>query len=50
MIKRIFSLLLVSSFLAAAVASLTGCNTVEGAGKDMQSGGKAISNEAQKDK
>jgi predicted small secreted protein len=50
MIKRVFSLLLVSSLLAGAVASLTGCNTVEGAGKDMQQGGKAISNEAQRDK
>lgn len=50
MLKRIFSLLLATSFLVGAAASLTGCNTVEGAGKDMQQGGKAISNEAQKDK
>jgi len=50
MIKRIFSLLLTMAFLAGTAVSLAGCNTVEGAGKDMQQGGKAISNEAQKDK
>ena len=46
MIKRIFALLLATLFLAGAVATLTGCNTVEGAGKDIQQGGKAIRNEA----
>jgi entericidin B len=50
MIKRSFSLMLVSLFLVGTVASLAGCNTVEGAGKDMQQGGKAISKEADKAK
>ncbi|MGZ3158531.1 MAG: entericidin A/B family lipoprotein [Burkholderiaceae bacterium] len=50
MSKRFFSLLLAAAFLAGTAVLLTGCNTVEGAGKDMQQGGKAISNEAQKDK
>jgi entericidin B len=50
MIKKIISALLATAFLAGTALSVTGCNTVEGAGKDMQSGGKAISNEAQKDK
>jgi len=46
MIKRIFALLLATLFLAGAAATLTGCNTVEGAGKDIQQGGKAIKDEA----
>ncbi len=50
MIKKFFSLILATAFLAGTAVSLTGCNTVEGAGKDMQQGGKAISNEAQRDK
>jgi predicted small secreted protein len=50
MIKKAISLLLATVFLSGAVMSLTGCNTMEGAGKDMQQGGKALSNEAQKDK
>ena len=33
-------------FLAGAAATLTGCNTVAGAGKDIQQGGKAIKDEA----
>jgi Predicted small secreted protein len=37
MIKRIFAPLL---------ATLTGCNTMEGAGKDIQQGGQAIKDEA----
>jgi len=31
----------------AAVAALSACNTVKGAGKDIQSGGAAITDEAQ---
>ena len=46
MIKRIFALLLATLFLTGTAAALTGCNTVEGAGKDIQSGGKAIKDEA----
>ena len=46
MIKRIFVLLLATLFLAGAAATLTGCNTMEGAGKDIQQGGKAIKDEA----
>ena len=36
----------VMTFLCGAVAALTGCNTVEGAGKDIQAGGTAIKDEA----
>ena len=43
---------LIALLVAASFALLAGCNTVEGAGKDIQQGGKAITNEAreQKDK
>lgn len=46
MVKRILASLLATLFLAGAAATLTGCNTMEGAGKDIQKGGKAIKDEA----
>lgn len=46
MIKRIIASLLATLFLAGAAVTLTGCNTMEGAGKDIQKGGKAIKDEA----
>jgi len=46
MIKRIFISFLSGLFLFGTVATLTGCNTVEGAGKDIEQGGKAIKDEA----
>ncbi len=50
MIKRIFVLLLTTFFLAGTVATLTGCNTVAGAGKDIEQGGKAVKDEANEHK
>jgi entericidin B len=52
MIKRAFTSLLAVLFLFGVLGALGGCNTVEGAGKDIQAGGKAIKDEAkeQKDK
>ncbi len=50
MIKRIFVLLLTTAFLAGTAAAITGCNTVEGAGKDIEKGGKAIKDEASEHK
>lgn len=50
MIKRVFLLLLSTLFLAGTAAALTGCNTVEGAGKDIEQGGKAIKDEASEHK
>lgn len=50
MIKRIFALLLTTTFLAGAAVTLAGCNTVEGAGKDIEKGGKAIKDEASEHK
>ena len=46
MMKRIFALLLATLFLAGTAATLTGCNTIEGAGKDIQQGGTAIKDKA----
>jgi len=45
MIRKILTLAMVSTGLFAAA-----CNTVEGAGKDMSSAGKAISNTPQETK
>ncbi len=50
MIKKHFTSLFAVLFLAGAFGSLAGCNTVEGAGKDIQQGGKAMSDEAREQK
>lgn len=50
MIKRVFALMLVALFLVGTAAAVTGCNTVEGAGKDIEQGGKAIKEEANEHK
>jgi entericidin B len=50
MIKRIFTPLLAAFFFASFFGALAGCNTVEGAGKDIQQGGKAIKDEASEHK
>ena len=42
--KLIFAALILAAPLAVA------CNTVEGAGKDIEQGGKAIKNEANENK
>ncbi|MTW23134.1 entericidin A/B family lipoprotein [Allochromatium palmeri] len=39
--NKLFALILL-----IAIAGLSGCNTVEGAGKDIQSGGHAVSDTA----
>ena len=46
MIKRILLPLLAALFLAGTAAVVTGCNTVAGAGKDIEKGGTAIKDEA----
>ena len=46
MIKRFLSPLLAALFFASCLGSLSGCNTLEGAGKDIELGGRAIKNEA----
>jgi predicted small secreted protein len=46
MIKRILAPLLAALFLASLFGTLAGCNTVAGAGQDIEQGGRAIKNEA----
>ena len=46
MIKKIFASLLTATFLVGFLGALSGCNTMEGAGKDIEQGGKALKNEA----
>ena len=43
MVRKIILTLGIAAFSLTAAA----CNTVKGAGKDIQTGGKAITNEAQ---
>jgi len=45
MIKFLFSIL-AATFFFAGLGSLAGCNTVEGIGADIQSGGREIREEA----
>lgn len=46
MIKRIFASLLAALFLVGFFGTLAGCNTIAGAGQDVEQGGKAIKDEA----
>ena len=50
MIKNIIALTFASLLLAGVFGTLAGCNTIEGAGQDIQQGGKAISEEAREHK
>jgi entericidin B len=44
--KRIFASLTATIFCLGLFGTMVACNTVEGAGKDIQQGGKAIKDEA----
>ena len=48
--KRIISLLVAASFALSLPIALGGCNTVQGAGKDIERGGEKIQSEAQEHK
>ena len=50
MINKIVTLLLAALFMAGLFGTIAGCNTVEGAGKDIQAGGTAIKDEAREHK
>ena len=50
MIKKLFVILLAAISLTGTAVVLGGCNTVEGAGKDIQKGGQAIKDEANEHK
>ncbi|OIQ88182.1 entericidin B membrane lipoprotein [mine drainage metagenome] len=50
MFKKMIALLLATTLVAGVVVTIAGCNTMEGAGKDIQEGGKAIKDEANEHK
>ncbi|HLX24167.1 MAG TPA: entericidin A/B family lipoprotein [Usitatibacter sp.] len=50
MLKKFLAPLLAAAFLASSMVALSGCNTIEGAGKDVEQGGKAIKDEAREHK
>ena len=50
MIRNFFALMLVTLLLVSTAAALSGCNTVAGAGKDIEKGGGAIKDEANEHK
>lgn len=50
MFKRVFVVLLSALFLSGVAATLTACNTMAGAGKDIEKGGEAIKDEANEHK
>ena len=45
MIRKILSSSLIAAFIASTFA-LAGCNTIQGAGKDIERGGEKIQKEA----
>ena len=50
MIKKTLLSFVAAFFLAGTLSAISGCNTVEGAGKDIEKGGKAIKDEAAEQK
>ncbi len=48
--KRFIALALAATFALPSFALLSGCNTMEGAGKDVQTGGEKIKEEAKENK
>ena len=46
MIRKVLASIMATLFLATVFGALAGCNTVEGAGKDIERGGKALKDEA----
>lgn len=50
MMKKYLVPLIAATFMASTLGILAGCNTMEGAGKDVEQGGKAIKNEAKETK
>jgi predicted small secreted protein len=50
MVKRIVVSLLATLFFASLFGTLVGCNTIAGAGTDIEQGGKAIKDEAKEQK
>jgi entericidin B len=50
MISKFIAPLVAALFFAGLFGTLAGCNTIEGAGTDIQQGGKAIKDEAREQK
>jgi entericidin B len=50
MARRIATIALFALMLAGAASMLSACNTMEGAGQDIQQGGKALENSADRNK
>lgn len=50
MFKRITGSAVLMTFLAGLLVSLTGCNTVQGAGEDLERGGEKIQQKAEEHK
>lgn len=50
MFKRMLALMLTALYLAGTTITLTACNTMEGAGKDIEKGGEKIQKEAVEEK
>ena len=50
MLKNFGVTLLAILFVTGTIGTLAGCNTIEGAGTDIQQGGKAIKDEAREQK
>ena len=48
--KRLIALALAATFALPSFALLSGCNTVEGAGKDISAGGNKVKEEARENK
>lgn len=48
--KRFIALALAATFALPSFALLSGCNTIEGVGKDVQAGGSKIKEEAKENK
>ena len=50
MAKRVATTILSLLILLGAVSALSACNTIEGAGKDVQHGGRALEDSADRNK
>lgn len=50
MIKKTLFAILAASFLSGMTLTLSGCNTMEGVGKDIEHGGREIKEEAREHK
>ncbi|WP_298330634.1 entericidin A/B family lipoprotein [Asticcacaulis sp.] len=46
MTNKIVKMIVIAGVALAAVPALSACNTIEGAGKDVQAGGEAVSDAA----